>query len=213
LNILVIAAHPDDEVIGMGGTIKKLTKNKHTVNLCVVSEGSTAQYDDPRMIQVRKNACMKCGKLLGISNFVFLEFPDMRLDSVPHIEINNKLEKIIKKYKPEVVYTTPPNDLNKDHLRVFESTLVATRPKANRVEHVMCYELPGPIKKPFEPTVYEDIESEFATKLKAFRYYKSEIEKFPHPRSLKALESLATYRGVQSGLKKAESFQLIKSIH
>lgn len=197
----------------MGGTIKKLTKNKHTVNLCVVSEGSTAQYDDPQMIQVRKNACLRCGKLLGISNFVFLEFPDMRLDSVPHVEINKKLEKIIKKHKPEVVYTTPPNDLNKDHLRVFESTLVATRPKANRVKHVMCYELPGPVRKPFEPTIYEDIESEFLTKLKAFRCYKSEIEKFPHPRSLKALESLATYRGVQSGLKKAESFQLIKSIH
>lgn len=213
MNILIIAAHPDDEVIGMGGTIKKLTKNKNVVNLCVVSEGSTAQYDDPRMIQVRKNACLKCGKLLGISNFDFLEFPDMRLDSVPHVEINKKLEKIIKKYKPRIVYTTPPNDLNKDHLRVFESTLVVTRPKSSNVKKVMCYELPGPVRKPFEPTIYEDIESEFSIKLKAFGNYKSEIEKFPHPRSLKALEALAAYRGVQSGLKKAEAFQLIKSVH
>ena len=97
MKILVIAAHPDDEVLGMGATIKKLTKKKHRVNLCVVSEGATAQYKDRKMIQVRKNSCKKAGKLLGISDFYFLEFPDMLLDSIPHLEINKQLEKIIKK--------------------------------------------------------------------------------------------------------------------
>ena len=128
MNILVIAAHPDDEVLGMGATIRKLNKEKHKIHLCVVSEGATAQYKDNKMIEVRKKSCIKAGKLLGISTFDFLEFPDMKLDSIPHLEINIKLEKIVQKYKPQIVYTTPSNDLNKDHQIVFESTLAGEEP-------------------------------------------------------------------------------------
>ena len=113
MNILVISPHPDDEVLGMGGTIKKLSK-KNRIILCVVSEGATAQYKDKKMIQVRKNACKKCSKILGISKTIFLDFPDMRLN-LSHLDINKKLEKIIKEFKPEVVYTAPKNDLNLDH--------------------------------------------------------------------------------------------------
>ena len=96
MNILVVAAHPDDEVLGMGGTIKKVSKN-NTVSLCVLSEGASAQYEDKKMIQVRRDACKESGKILGISEFFFVDFPDMRLDSIPHLEINKELEKVIKK--------------------------------------------------------------------------------------------------------------------
>jgi len=212
LNVLVIAAHPDDEVLGMGGTIKKLTKKGNTVDLCVVSEGATAQYKDKKMIEVRKKSCIKSGAILGISNFHFLEFPDMRLDSVPHLEINKQLERVIRKYKPYVVYTTPNNDLNKDHQIVFESTIVATRPHVSSVKHVLCYEIPGMVNSPFVPTVYEDVSKEFSIKLKACKMYKSEMNKFPHPRSIKSLEVLAHTRGYESGLKLAEAFRLIRSI-
>ena len=92
MNILVIAPHPDDEVLGMGGTIKKLSKNNKII-LCVVSEGATAQYNDKKMIQTRKNACKKCSKVLGISNTIFLNFPDMKL-SLSHLEINNSSLKL-----------------------------------------------------------------------------------------------------------------------
>ena len=212
MRILVIAAHPDDEVLGMGGTIKKLTKNKNTVHLCIVSEGASAQYKNKKMIQVRRKACLKAGKLLGISNFDFLEYPDMRLDIVPHLELNKKLEKIIKKFKPEIVYCTPFNDLNKDHQKVFESTLVVTRPVSSSVKKVLCYEIPGSKRRPFNPTVYEDISSEFLSKIKAMKIYKSELEKFPHPRSIEAITSLAKQRGVESGLKNVESFELLREI-
>jgi N-acetylglucosamine malate deacetylase 1 len=212
VNILVIAAHPDDEVLGMGATIRKLNKEKHKIHLCVVSEGATAQYKDNKMIEVRKKSCIKAGKLLGISTFDFLEFPDMKLDSIPHLEINIKLEKIIQKYKPQIVYTTPSNDLNKDHQIVFESTLVASRPISSGVKEILSYELPGITKTPFFPNRYVKINNEIKHKINAFKMYKSEIQDFPHPRSIKAIENLSIQRGIESGLKNAEAFQIIKSI-
>ena len=212
MDILVLAAHPDDEVLGMGATIRKLTKKNHKVHLCVVSEGATAQYKDNKMIEIRKKSCIKAGKLLGILTFDFLEFPDMRLDSIPQLEINIKLEKIIQKYKPEIVYTTPFNDLNKDHKIVFESTLVATRPLSSSVKQILCYELPGLVKTPFQPVIYENVKNEILYKIKAFKMYKSEITKFPHARSVEAIENLSIQRGIESGLQNAESFQMIRSI-
>ena len=212
MEILVIAAHPDDEVLGMGGTIKKLTKQKNNVHLCVVTEGTTAQYKDKKMIDIRKKSCIKSGKLLGISSFTFLDFPDMLLDTIPHLEINKKLLELVKKLKPMIVYTTPFNDLNKDHQQVFESTLVVTRPAITSVKCLMCYELPGPVRTTFNPNLYEDISKEFSSKINAFKMYKSEIQKFPYPRSLKSLESLSIQRGIESGLEKAESFMIIRKI-
>ena len=213
MNILVIAAHPDDEVLGMGGTIRKYAKKNHKIHLCVVSEGATAQYSDKKMIQVREKACKNSGKILGITKYDFLGFPDMKLDTIPHLEINQKLEKIIKKSKPTLVFTTPSNDLNKDHQLVCESTLVATRPISSSVKEVLSYELPGAVKNPFIPTVFENITSEISYKIKAFKCYKSEVKKFPHPRSIDSIKSLAIQRGIESGFKRAEAFQLLRKIN
>jgi LmbE family N-acetylglucosaminyl deacetylase len=209
--ILLLAAHPDDEVLGMGATIKKLSKKGAQIHLCVVSEGASAQYNDEKMIIVRRESCIKSSKLLGIKQIKFLDFPDMRLDSIPHLEINRELEKQIVKFEPEIVYTTPNNDLNKDHQKVYESTLVVTRPFSS-VKSVLCYEMPGTVNTPFCPNLYEDVTKEFHFKLRAFKFYWSEVEKSPHPRSIEAINAIATYRGNQSGLKKAEAFQLIRNI-
>ena len=210
MKILVIAPHPDDEVLGMGGTIKKLSK-KNKIILCVVSEGATAQYKDKKMIKVRRDSCKKTAKILGISQTVFLDYPDMRLN-LSHLDINKKLEEIIEKYKPEIVYTAPKNDLNLDHQVVFNSTLVACRPKSG-VKQILCYEIQGNTKVPFVPNVFENIEKEFSYKIKGFKMYKSEIEEFPNPRSITAIENLAIQRGVESGTKKAEAFELIRVVN
>ena len=210
MNILVIAPHPDDEVLGMGGTIKKLSK-KNKIILCVVSEGATAQYKDKKMIKVRRDSCKKTAKILGISQTQFLDYPDMRLN-LSHLDINKKLEEIIEKYKPEIVYTAPKNDLNLDHQVVFNSTLVACRPKSG-VKQILCYEIQGNTKVPFVPNVFENIEKEFSYKIKGFKMYKSEIEEFPNPRSIIAIENLAIRRGIESGTKKAEAFELIRFIN
>ena len=209
MNILVIAPHPDDEVFGMGGTIKKLSK-KNKIILCVVSEGATAQYKDKKMIKVRRDSCKKTAKILGISQTIFLDYPDMRLN-LSHLDINKKLEEIVEKYRPEIVYTAPKNDLNLDHQMVFNSTLVACRPKSG-VKQILCYEIQGNTKVPFAPNVFENIEKEFPYKIKGFKMYKSEIEEFPNPRSITAIENLAIQRGVESGTKKAEAFELIRNI-
>jgi len=210
MNILVIAPHPDDEVLGMGGTIKKLSK-KNKIILCVVSEGATAQYKDKKMIKVRRDSCKKTAKILGISQTIFLDYPDMRLN-LSHLDINKKLEEIIEKYRPEIVYTAPKNDLNLDHQMVFNSTLVACRPKSG-VKQILCYEIQGNTKVPFVPNVFENIEKEFPYKIKGFKMYKSEIEEFPNPRSITAIENLAIQRGVESGTKKAEAFELIRVVN
>ena len=210
MNILIIAPHPDDEVLGMGGTIKKLSK-KNKIILCVVSEGATAQYKDKKMIKVRRDSCKKTAKILGISQTVFLDYPDMRLN-LSHLDINKKLEEIIEKYRPEIVYTAPKNDLNLDHQMVFNSTLVACRPKSG-VKQILCYEIQGNTKVPFVPNVFENIEKEFPYKIKGFKMYKSEIEEFPNARSIAAIENLAIMRGIESGLKKAEAFNLIHQIN
>jgi len=211
LNVLVIGAHPDDEVVGMGATIKKLSK-KNKIFLCIITDGTTAQYDDKKMIKVRRDACIKSSKLLGITKVKFLDFPDMGLDTISQLEINKELEKIIEDYKPKVVYTTPAHDLHKDHQLVFDSALVATRPFSSSVKQLLSYECPGPVKQPFQPTVYQNVEKEFSYKLEAFKMYKSEVMKFPHPRSIEVIENLAIQRGVECSLKKAEAFQLIRSI-
>lgn len=212
MKILVIAAHPDDETLGMGGTIKKLSK-QNEVRLCVITDGASAQYADKSMIQVRKDACVKALKILGVTKIYFLDLPDMRLDSIPHIEINIKLEKVINDFKPDTVYTTPHNDLNRDHLEVFESTLIAARPHSSSVKNIFSYELPGVKKTSFCPNHYENIRRELRYKIKAFKCYKSEIENFPHPRSTKAIENLSILRGVESSMKNAEAFCIIRSIN
>ena len=211
MNILVLAPHPDDEVLGMGGTIKKLSK-KNKISLVIMTDGASAQYKDPKMIDVRKESCKKSSKILGISNIEFLKFQDMKLDSVTQLEINKEIERVIKKYKPKIVFTSPKNDLNMDHEITFNSTLVATRPNSTEIKQVFSYELPGFVKEPFLANYFEDISKEFSYKIRAFKNYKSEIRKFPHARSIEAIENLAVYRGIQSGLKKAEAFQLIRNI-
>ena len=213
MKILIIAAHPDDEVLGMGGTIKKIAKNGNRIHLCIVSEGASAQYSDKEMIKIRRKSCIKSGKLLGIKDFTFFDFPDAKLDSIPQLEINQKLEKVISKIKPDIVYTVSSGDLSKDHEKVFESTFVSVRPASSNVKKFLSYELPGTRRHPFNPNVFEDITNEIKSKNKAFLSYQSEIEQFPHPRSIESIESLAKYRGAQVGIKFAEAFELIFEIN
>ncbi len=212
MNILIIAAHPDDEVLGMGGTIYKLRKEGHKIDLCIVTDGQCKHCGLADRHEKRRESAIKASKFLGIRGIHFFDFEDSKLDVTPQIEINKKLEKLIKKIKPEIVYTVPDNDFHKDHQKVLECTLVVTRPHSSNVKEVYMYEMTESVKTSFNPNVYVNIENEFKHKIKAFRMYTTEQQEFPYPRSLKGIESLAIQRGIEAGLKKAEAFTLVRKI-
>jgi len=216
MDILVISAHPDDEVIGMGGTLYKLSKQKHKIHLCVVTDGTgntkknTEEY--LKISKLRRTGSIKSSKFLGIKSVDFLGFQDGYLDSTPQIEINIAIEKLIQKYNPQVVYTTPKHDLHTDHHKVHECTVVATRPHYNSVLKILSYEFPTVQKTVFLPNVFVDINKEFTKKIDAFKFHKTEQQKFPFPRSAKSIKNLAERRGIESNLKLAEGFNLIRDI-
>ena len=212
MNVLVLSSHPDDETIGMGGTINKLSKQGHKISLCVVTDGSNHKDGDKKRSDQRRNDCKKVAKLLGISETIFLDYPDTRLDQISQVEINSALENVIKKVKPLIVFIPPDNDLHTDHSKVHNCALVTCRPLANKIKQIYTYEILGYVKDQFQPNVYVDIEKNLSKKIAAFKMFKTEQQDFPFHRSIKAIENLSVRRGIESGLKCAEAFKLIRRI-
>lgn len=222
MKILVLAPHPDDEVLGCGGAIKKHTQEGDEVYLCVVTKGYAPDWSEESLKAKRKEA-EDSSKFLGIKKVIFLDFPAVKLDTVPQKDINDKITKCILELKPEVLYIPHGGDLNKDHQIVFESALVASRAKpGSSIKKVISYETlsetewgNGKIKEKkdvFLPNVYINISGTLKDKLKAVECYKSELKEFPHPRSVKGIIVLSEKRGMESGLLNAEAFVLIKEI-
>ena len=213
MKILILAPHPDDETIGMGGTIKKLTKLGNMVSLCIISDGASNKDGDKKKSKVRKEDCKKVAKFLGIKKVIFLDFPDTRLMEIPQVEINSSIEEIIKKTNPEILFIPPENDLHTDHSKVHNCALVASRSLTNQIKQIYSYEILGHVKTPFLPNMFIDIEKYLSKKITAFRMYKSEQKDYPHHRSIKSIENLSIRRGVESGIKFAEAFRLIRGIN
>lgn len=223
--ILIIAAHPDDEVLGVGGTIAKYTSRGIEVSLLIVTDGSTAQYrDNPNLnniIEEKKQETRQAADILGIKNIYYGGLPDMMLDTISHIEINKVIENIINEVKPTIVYTHFYGDINKDHQIVCESTLVACRPvKDQIVKKLFLYSVPSSTEwniqmshMAFMPNWYENIEEVYAKqKYRAMECYKKELREYPHPRNIKYLRNADTSEGNKVGRQVAESFMLVRYI-
>jgi len=231
LNILVICAHPDDETIGMGGTLKKLSK-KHNVSILFVAEGITArrksgyatipQYDVDhdemkkmkKEIIVRKNHAKKALSILGIKKMRFLDLPNQELDQIPLLKITKQIESEISNTKANVIFTHHFNDLNLDHRIVYEATITASRPiPGSTVTSIVSFEIPASTdwRKPyqFNPNLYIDISKELEYKVKALEAYNYEIRKPPHPRSKTITKAIANRWGSLSGYNAAEAFEII----
>lgn len=220
---LIIAAHPDDDILGCGATLSKLSKN-NIIKVIFIGEGSSCRYDQvfknksliKKTIRNRENCAKKALNCLGVKNFNFYNLPCGRLDTVPIIEINKIIEKEIKKFRPNVIYTHSENDCNNDHRIIFRSTMMAARPTSNEiVEKIFSFEILSSSEwnytKEFSPNYFEILKEEnVKKKWKALSYYKSEIQKFPHPRSKEGVYNLAKVRGSQAGEKYAEAFKLIR---
>jgi len=213
MNILILSPHPDDETIGMGGTINKLSKLHHEIFLCIITDGSSNKNGDKKKSKNRKEDCKKVGRFLGIKKIIFLDFPDTRLMEIPQVEINSSIEKIITKINPDILFIPPENDLHTDHSKVHNCALVSSRSLTNNIKQIYSYEILGHVKTPFLPNVFVNIEKFLSKKISAFKMYKTEQRNYPHHRSIKSIENLAIRRGVESGLKFAEAFRLIRSIN
>lgn len=221
MKILVIVAHPDDEVLGCGGTIAKLTPN-NDIYILILGEGITSRHipnekTKDEMIRLKRDA-EKANEILGVGN-VFLEsFPDNMFDTVPLLEIIKVIEKYIQKIKPDVIYTHHYGDLNIDHQITHKAVLTATRPiETNTVKKILTFEVLSSTEwnnqyDIFFPNVYIDISEKINQKFEAMNCYKSEIREYPHPRSLEGIKILAQKRGLEVGLKYAEGFCLIREI-
>jgi LmbE family N-acetylglucosaminyl deacetylase len=217
MKILVIAAHPDDETLGCGGTILKHTKKGNDVFLCIATRPEAKDYGADVVKEKRKEA-LAVAKALGVKESIFCEWPTKMLDTYPQVEINDKLGEVVNKVKPEIVYIPHAGDVHQDHRVLFEASLVACRPKPNgSVKKIFSYEClsetewGSPIK-PFVPNVYEDIHPFLEKKIGVFKLYKTEIQKWPHPRSAEGVKIAAQRRGMEVGLEAAEAFMLVREV-
>ncbi len=214
--VLVISPHPDDEVLGVGGTIAKHVKKGDEVFLCIVTKAYTPDWTE-EFIKNRPKEVKRANDILGIKKTYFLDYPSVKLDTIPQKDLNEAISKVVKEVKPGVVYIPHQGDLNKDHRLVFESSLVVLRPIDSSVKKILAYETLsetewGQAIKPFVPNVYVDVSETLEKKIEAMKVYSSEIKAGFHPRSLEAIEILARKRGYEAGVKFAESFMLIREI-
>ena len=221
-NILLVVAHRDDETIGCGGTIVKLSKSNYKIFGISMTDGiSSRNKFNSTDIKNRHKNSIKAANILG---FKWLDkfsgnFQDNKMDNSSILEVVKVIEKAKKFIKPVLVYTHFPDDLNIDHQIVAKATMTAFRPKFKETcEKIFAFEVPSSTdyanfkKKIFKPNHYVNIDKFWKKKLQALKAYKGEMMKYPNSRSLKGLESLARYRGNQVGLKMAESFQILRSI-
>ncbi len=216
--ILVVCAHPDDETLGMGGTIALHTQKNENVFVLIVSEGESARGEKISKIAQRKKQSENACKLLGVKKIKFLDYEDQKLDTVPLSELSQKIETVIKDWKPNVVYTHFWNDINQDHRQVYEATSIAVRPlPKSKISQFIVFETPsstewGSKKKSFSPNLFIDVTKVIKKKLQAFTKYKNEVMPYPHPRSKKSVINRARFWGNSVGLEFAESFMIVRDI-
>ena len=223
MNILVLAAHPDDEVLGMGGTIKlfatgitsrRATNYKNSTQYKVDKKTNKKMKEQIDML--RKEA-IAAAKILGVTDIEFLDFPDNEMDLVSNLQISKEIERIIQKFRPEQVFTHSMFDVNVDHRSLYLATLTATRPKkGTKIKKVYAFEIPSSTEwyfpTQFSPNTFVDISNEIKAKIQAIKKYKNELEAFPHPRSINAISSISKKWGSVSGFSNAEAFYLIREL-
>ncbi|MBZ0270432.1 PIG-L family deacetylase [bacterium] len=227
--ILVVAAHPDDEVLGCGATIARRVREGATAHVLFVTGGVAGRYADPsaesgaiRAAQeaVRADAKTAAG-ILGFASCRFLDFPDNRLDTAARQDIAHAIDGVIEEARPDTLFTHHPGDYNWDHGIVFDAVMMAARvnPGEHAPARLYTFEVPSSTERAapdphraFAPNVYVDVAATFGAKLAAMDAYRTERRDAPHPRSAGGLDALARKRGFEAGLKYAEAFCLVREI-
>ncbi len=217
--VLVLAPHPDDEVLGPGGTVAKLAAAGALVHVAVVTKAGPPIFTQ-QVLETGRREAAAAHAVLGIERSHFLSFPAAGLDTVAHAEMNAGLLEVFAEVRPEVVFVPFLGDIHADHQQVFASALVCCRPGTSVTPaSLYAYETlsetnwNAPYLTPgFVPNVFVDISEQLETKLEAMRQYGSQLKDFPHERSLEAIRSLASLRGSTVGRRAAEAFVLVRDI-
>ena len=225
--ILVVAAHPDDEVLGCGASIAKWAAAGDKVHILIMAEGATSR-DEVRDRDVRNEelsqlseAAHQAADIIGALSVKLLDFPDNRMDSVNLLDIIKAVEKQVVALNPDTVVTHHCGDLNIDHRIVHEAVVTACRPQPHcSVSCLMAFEVLSStewqslgLHAPFQPNWFEDVSKTIDRKVNALEFYETEMREWPHTRSLKNIEHLARWRGSSVGCAAAEAFFLIRNIN
>ena len=217
--ILVVAAHPDDEVLGCSGTMARHVSDGDKVYVVFMSDGVTSRTCvESNEVEVRKQAAKDASNILGIVQPPrFLGFPDNRMDTVALLDIVQTLEQVINEIEPEVVYTHHSGDLNIDHKITHQAVMTACRPQPGFfVQEIYSFEVLSSTEwstnNPFIPNYFVDISDTLELKISAIKAYNSELRTFPHARSIESIKALAKYRGASMGIRAAEAFKVERLI-
>lgn len=223
-NILVFAAHPDDELLGEGATIRRLVDEGSKAHAVILAEGLTSraqsrgESDARELDELRKDA-KDASRDIGYSSIEFCGLPDNRMDEMDLLDIIKLISKFVEAFKPDTIFTHHHGDLNIDHRITCEAVLTACRPVGdNGVERIYAFETPSSTEwnytyvEPFRPNVYFDVSDTLEAKITGMGRYRSERTCSPHPRSAESLRALASYRGSNVGVEYAEAFCLLREL-
>jgi LmbE family N-acetylglucosaminyl deacetylase len=223
--ILVVAAHPDDEVLGCGGTLAYHARRGAEIEVLILGEGVTSRYDrreSAPAAEVRRlhERAVRAGRAVGARRVRVGDLPDNRFDAVPFLEIVKRIERSVSAFRPDTIYTNHEGDLNVDHELTCRAVLTAARPlPESPVRRIYSFEVlsstewRGPSRgNAFLPNRYVDVTRTFGRKLAGLKHYAEEMRAYPHPRSVRAVTALAERRGSESGLERAEAFSLLRDV-
>jgi LmbE family N-acetylglucosaminyl deacetylase len=216
--ILILAPHADDEVLGCGGTIHKYSKLGYQVHVSVLTNASVGAQElfSKNLITKIRSEASDANKILNVKNLMFYDLPAPCLDQYPSYKIANLIQKIINKIKPDTIFIPSEKDMHIDHKIINQTAMVALRPvNKHNVKRVFAYETLSEthwgirFNKTFSPNYFEKLTNQnIRLKQKSFLKYKSQVKKFPHPRSTKGIEVLSNFRGMQIGSDYAEAFEV-----
>lgn len=221
MNYLFVVAHPDDEVLGAGGTISKLSKEGNKVDVCILCGEANARKHKPEKEKLILDM-VNCCKILGVKTVYMGNFPNIQFNTVPHIELVQFIEKILKVTEAESVFTHHTADVNNDHYHTSLACQAAIRlfqrdTTKKPVKELFFMEILSSTEwslnsslHPFQPNVFVEIKEEgLNKKIEALSQYEGVMREFPHPRSNEAIKGLAAFRGCQAGLLYAEGFEQV----
>ena len=215
--VLILSPHADDEILGCGGSLLKLKKKYNIYGIFMTNGVGARNNSHQKEIHERKKNCEKLFKYFKFKKPIFFDYPDNKLDSIPLLEVIKPIEKKIKLINPTIIFTHSSRCLNIDHRKIFDAVITACRPiKRSNLKKILSFEVPSSSEwsfkkdKNFQPNYFIDITKQINNKVKALKFYKKELRKYPHSRSIKGIKSLSEYRGTFIGVKNAEAFYLVR---